>query len=31
MSRLHLGDAALDRMPPIPEDRQTPAQRAAME
>ena len=31
MSRHHLGDKALDRMPPIPEDQQSPAQRAAME
>jgi 4-carboxymuconolactone decarboxylase len=31
MSRKHLGDPALDRMPPIPEDQQSPAQRAAME
>ena len=31
MSRKHLGDKSLDRMPPIPEDQQTPAQRAAMQ
>jgi 4-carboxymuconolactone decarboxylase len=31
MSRPLLGDAALDRMPPIPTEQQTPAQRAAME
>jgi 4-carboxymuconolactone decarboxylase len=31
MSRPLLGDAALDRMPPIPPEQQTPAQRAAME
>jgi 4-carboxymuconolactone decarboxylase len=31
MSKPALGATSLDRMPPIPEDRQTPQQRAAME